>query len=139
MNLHFAGPWPEELKDASMLFKELIPVVLVLAMVAPRVTQTVFGIAVDNTGAAFAMNKMSCSDQLSCRLIEEVSSALDRMGHTALAAHVRRHRNQHADDVSHALFQAQWRKIVRHQQSGNSENTSSWFFPLVAQCLTSGQ
>lgn len=140
-NLHFAGPWPEELADASMLFKELVPVVLVLSMVAPQLAQTVFGVAVDNTGAAFAMNKMCCSDRISCRLLQQVSSALDKMGHTAFAAHVRRHRNQHADDLSHALFHAQWAKIVKQQQPRRKSRAdkSSWFFPFVSQCLTSGR
>ena len=138
-NLHVAGPWPEELADNSMLFKELLPVAVTLSLVAPQLTETVFGVAVDNTGAAFATNKMSCSDRLSCRLLQEISAALERMGHTALATHIRRHRNQHADDLSHALFQVQWDKIMKQQRPCKSRvDTSSWFFPFVAQCTISG-
>ena len=140
MNLHVAGPWPVELADNSMLFKELLPVAVTLSLVAPQLTETVFGVAVDNTGAAFATNKMSCSDRLSCRLLQEISAALERMGHTALATHVRRHRNQHADDLSHALFQVQWDKIMKQQKPRKSRvDASSWFFPFVAQCTISGR
>ena len=136
-NLHFAGPWPAELADASMLFKELLPVTLILAMVSPALAETVFGVAIDNTGAAFSVNRMSCRDKLSSRLLQQLASDLDVRGHTALATHIRRHRNQHADDLSHALFPGMWTKIERHQRS-RSVKSKNWAFPFVVQCLSTG-
>ena len=122
-----------------MLFKELVPVALILAMVSPSLSDVVFGVAVDNTGAAFAVNKMSCRDKLSSRLLQQLSSDLDRPGHTALAAHIRRHRNQHADDLSHALLPGMWGNIERQQRSRSARlATKCWFFPFVIQCLISG-
>lgn len=138
-NLHVAGPWPEELADASMLFKELLPVVLVLSLLAPVLAESVFGVAVDNTGAAFAVNRLSCKDRLSSRLLQQLSSVLSAAGHTALASHIRRHRNQHADDLSHALFKGQWQRIVHAQLPQPSrKQQGSWFFPFVMQCLETG-
>ena len=140
MNMHIAGPWPEELRDASMLFKELVPVTIATSLLAKKLPETVFGMAVDNTGAAFTVNKLSCRDRPSSRLMQQLSSDLDAGGHTALATHVRRHRNEHADELSHALFPAQWRRIVKHQQSRKTRgHEQDWSFPFVCQCLRTGE
>ena len=123
-----------------MLFKELVPVALILAMLSPSLSDITFGVAVDNTGAAFAVNKMSCRDKLSSRLLQQLSSDLDTRGHSALAAHIRRHRNQHADDLSHALLPGMWAKIAKHQRSRPARlRDVCWFFPFVVQCLDSGE
>ena len=51
-----------------MLFKELVPIVISLALLADKLPETVFGAAVDNTGAAFAVNRLACRDKISLRL-----------------------------------------------------------------------
>ena len=66
---HFVGPWPKELQDEHMLFKEIVPVTLVIALLSQRLDETVFGVAVDNTGVAFATNKLSCRDRITLRMI----------------------------------------------------------------------
>lgn len=139
-NLHFAGPWPVELQDAHMLFKEMFPVVLVIALLSYVLDETVFGVAVDNTGVAFSVNRLSCRDGLTSRLLQQLTSDMDGNGHTALSAHARRHRNQHADDMSHALPTAWWHRIVKQQQSRSSRfGDNYWFFPFVAQCVITGE
>ena len=139
-HLHFVGPWPEELSDASMLFKEMVPVMIILAILSPAVAETVFGIAVDNTGVAFAVNKLCCRDSLTLRLIQQLSSDLDAYGHTALGAHVRRERNKHADVLSHALFPAMWKKIMTQQSKYSSVRMEGyWSFPFVAHCMKTGE
>ena len=134
-NLHFVGPWPDELSDASMLFKEMVPVMIILAILSPVIAEVVFGIAVDNTGVAFAVNKLCCRDSMTLRLIQQLSSDLDAYGHTALGAHVRRERNKHADILSHALFPAMWKKIVKSQQHSLRLKDGYWLFPFVAHCM----
>ena len=129
-----------ELADAHMLFKELLPVVLVLSLLAPVLSETVFGVAVDNTGAAFAINRLSCRDGLARRLLQQLASDLDAAGHTALAAHVRRHRNVHADEMSHALESGQWKSIgAAHGSRQWAKADKYWFFPFVVQCLATGE
>lgn len=140
-HMHFVGPWPEELKDTSMLFKEMVPVMIIIAILVSTVTETVFGIAVDNTGVAFAVNKLCCRDTMTLRLIQELASDLDAYGHTALGAHVRRERNTHADELSHALYPSMWQKITDHQkhQTEAKQKAGYWFFPFVAHCMKTGK
>ena len=141
-HMHFVGPWPNELTDASMLFKEMIPVMIIIAILAPAVSEIVFGIAVDNTGVAFAINKLCCRDSKTLRLIQQFSSDLDAYGHTALGSHVRRERNTHADELSHALFPGMWRSIMEHQKEMRKSirfEKGYWLFPFVAHCMKTGR
>ena len=76
---------------------------------------------------------------MSRRLLQQLASDLDAAGHTALATHVRRHHNVHADDMSHALAREQWKAIAAAQGSRQwSKADKYWFFPFVVQCLSSG-
>ena len=136
---HFIGPWPVGLQDQHMLFKEMVPVTIVLALAAPALQETVFGVAVDNTGVAFALNKLECRDQDTLRLLQQITSDLGKYGHTGLGAHVRRHRNTHTDAMSHTLPKVWWKKIVREQSRRSKKfKKGYWFFPFVVQCLESG-
>ena len=140
LGLHFAGPWPEELRGASMLFKEMVPVTIVLALLCAKVPETVFGIAVDNTGVAFAVNKLNCRDKLTARLLQQVTSDLDSGGHTALGAHVRRARNVHTDILSHALSKCTWATLAgRQAHSRTRVKQGYWYFQLVAQNVVTGE
>ena len=138
---HFVGPWPEELADQHMLFKEMVPVTLVLALVASKISETVFGVAVDNTGVAFAVNKMACRDKDTLCLLQQLSTDVSRYGHTVLGAHIRRHRNEHTDAMSHSLPKAWWRKIIKEQARRSKKRFEQgyWFFPFVVQSLASGE
>ena len=51
----------------------------------------------DNTGVAFAVNNLSCRDRITLRMLQQITSDLDKGGHTVLGAHIRRHRNEHTD------------------------------------------
>ena len=137
---HFVGPWPEELLEEHMLFKEMLPIVLAIAVLSRKLPETVFGIAVDNTGVAFAVNKLSCRDRITLRLLQQLASDLDGGGHTVLGAHVRRHRNEHTDEMSHALPKFEWSRIVQHQMHGKRVTGGAyWLFPFVAQQLSTGE
>ena len=77
-SFHIVGPWPAELLETHMLFKELVPVAIALSLFSGAVPESVFGVAVDNTGAAFAVNKLTCRDSISRRLLQQIASDLDR-------------------------------------------------------------
>ena len=137
---HFVGPWPSYLADEHMLFKEMVPVVITIALFAAKLPETVFGVAVDNTGVAFAVNKLSCRDRLTLRMLQQLTSDLERGGHTALGAHIRRHRNKHTDAMSHPLSKTLWKQILSAQrQSKRLSDGSYWMFPFVAQHLSTGE
>ena len=122
-----------------MLFKEMVPVAITVALAAPALPETVFGVAVDNTGVAFALNKLACRDQDTLRLLQQITSDLSKYGHTGLGAHIRRHRNTHTDAMSHTLPKAWWEKIVREQSRRSKKfKKGYWFFPFVVQCLGTG-
>ena len=138
--LHFAGPWPEQLQDEHMLFKEMVPVTITIALLSAVLPETVFGVAVDNTGVAFAVNKLSCRDRITLRLLQQLTTDLEAGGHTVLGAHIRRHRNEHTDEMSHALRKYLWDKITQRQQFGKRVREGAyWQFPFVAQDLSTGE
>ena len=137
---HFVGPWPTYLADEHMLFKEMVPVMFTISLFAAKLPETVFGVAVDNTGVAFAVNKLSCRDRLTLRMLQQLTADLDKGGHTVLGAHIRRHRNKHTDAMSHPLTRRLWSKIIAAQQhSRRIEDGSYWLFPFVAQQLSTGE
>ena len=137
---HFVGPWPKELQDEHMLFKEIVPVTIVIALLSKKLSETVFGVAVDNTGVAFAVNKLSCRDRITLRMLQQITSDLDEGGHTVLGAHIRRHRNTHTDAMSHALPKYLWNRIVKAFQHGRRvQEGGYWIFPFVAQQLSTGE
>ena len=137
---HFVGPWPKKLQQEHMLFKEIVPVTIMIALLSRILSETVFGIAVDNTGVAFAVNKLSCRDRITLRMLQQITSDLDVGGHTALGAHIRRHRNKHTDAMSHALPKFMWSKIVSGFQHGRRVKMGGyWIFPFVAQELSTGE
>ena len=137
---HFVGPWPSYLADEHMLFKEMVPVVFTISLFASKLPETVFGVAIDNTGVAFAVNKLSCRDKSTLRMLQQLTSDLERGGHTALGAHIRRHRNKHTDAMSHPLSKFLWKKITSEQrQSKRFSDGSYWIFPFVAQQLSTGE
>ena len=137
---HFVGPWPSELQEEHMLFKEIVPVTIMIALLSGVLSETVFGVAVDNTGVAFAVNKLSCRDRITLRMLQQITSDLDKGGHTVLGAHIRRHRNTHTDAMSHALLKFMWNKITESFKHGRRvQNGGYWIFPFVAQKLSTGE
>ena len=122
------------------MFKELVPVVIALSLLSSVLPESVFGAAVDNTGAAFTLNKLTCRDSIARRLMQQLASTLDAAGHTVLAAHIRRVWNQHADKLSHTLPPSLWLLIEQQQNSRSAARDANyWRFPFVVQCLRTGK
>ena len=112
-NVHLVGPWPEELRDASMLFKELVPVVIILLLLAPWCDDVVFASVTDNAGVAFVLNALSCNCPRSIELLRPLvdSLACHRLG--LVGGHAHREHNHHSDVMSHAIPDALWDDLVQ--------------------------
>ena len=83
---------------------------------------------------------LTCRDAIARRLMQQLASTLDAAGHTVLAAHVRRDRNQYADKLSHTLPPSLWMLIERQQSTHSAARGADyWRFPFVVQCLHSGR
>ena len=127
MGLHVVGDWPDEWKQSagagvpSMLFKELVPVVIMLLLLAPFNSNKVFAAATDNAGVAFVLNAMSCRCPWSLALLRPLADSLAKHHVGLIAGHAHRRFNEHADDLSHALSADMWRGIraqARHSKVG---------------------
>ena len=114
--LHIYGTWPQQIRgnDAeSMLFKETFPPVLTALLLAPLLRGKLLCCALDNAGAAYILNALSCFSQ-SCRaLLTPLTDSLVRFGFGLLADHARRHRNTHADALPRAISPATWDHLTR--------------------------
>ena len=117
--LHIYGTWPQQIRgnDAeSMLFKETFPPVLTALLLAPLLRGKLLCCALDNAGAAYILNALSCFSQ-SCRaLLTPLTDSLVRFGFGLLADHARRHRNTHADSLPRAISPATWDQLTQQVQ-----------------------
>ena len=118
MGMHIVGSWPKEWRQSagasapSMLFKELVPIVIAILLLAPFCTGKVIAAATDNAGVAFVLNSMSCRCPLSLALLRPLADACATYHLGLVAGHAYRHHNTHADKLSHALPQVLWDKIA---------------------------
>ena len=115
--MHIVGAWPEEWKQSAgegapgMLFKELVPIVVSVLLIAPFCKGKVIAAATDNAGVAFVLNAMSCRCPWSLALLRPLADTLAKYRLGLVAGHAHRNHNTHADDLSHALPQAVWRRL----------------------------
>ena len=120
LGLHIYGTWPQQIRgnDAeSMLFKETFPPVLTALLLAPLLRGKLLCCALDNAGAAYILNALSCFSQ-SCRaLLTPLTDSLVRFGFGLLADHARRHRNTHADSLPRAISPATWEQLTQQVRS----------------------
>ena len=154
MGLHIVGCWPEEWKQSvgssapSMLFKELVPIVIAVLLVARFCTGKVLAAATDNAGVAFVLNSLSCSCPWSLALLRPLTDALATYRLGLVAGHAHRQHNTHTDELSHALPQSLWRSLsaqvpapkekhmlfnfVVHDMQYNQAFAASMSFPRVS-------
>ena len=120
MQFHVVGVWPEAWKQSSgpgapgMLFKELVPVVVITMLLAPWCSKdTVFAAALDNAGADFVINSLTSNCAWSNTLLRAFVDTLsfNRIG--VVADHVYREYNTHADTMSHPIPDVHWCSLVQ--------------------------
>ena len=118
MGMHIVGCWPEAWKQSGgtrkvgMLFKEVVPPALTTVLVAPMLKHQVLCSALDNAGAAFTINRLSCKCDLTMELLKPLGDALSHGQIALLAGHARREYNAHTDMLSHALPDDVWSQVV---------------------------
>ena len=95
-----------------MLFKELLPLAVLLLLVASSLRDAVVASTTDNAGMALSINKMCCGCSESLKLLRPMADSLARFRVGLIADHVYRRFNQHCDDLSHALPFAIWQRYV---------------------------
>ena len=123
MGLHIVGTWPWEwrqsvgLRNVHMLFKELVPPSLTTMLLAPMLDKQVLCAALDNAGAAFTLNRLSCSGcDMTQELLKPLADALSRGNVALLAGHAHRQHNAHTDMLSHALPRDVWSQALSSVQ-----------------------
>ena len=121
---------------SSMLFKELVPIVVSILLLAPLCKGKVFAVALDNAGVAFVLNSMSCRCPLSLALLRPLADVLAKHHIGLVVGHTHRHHNTHADKLSHALPQAMWDSICAEAPS---TNLTRLHFPFVVHDIQANE
>ena len=96
----------------SMLYKEILPPALTAILLAPALPGRVLACALDNAGAAFALNSMTCGCQRTLHVMQPLADSLTRHGVGLVADHTHRERNAHADEMSHLFPVDVWSRLV---------------------------
>ena len=141
MGIHVVGAWPQEWKQSSgksapnMLFKELVPPVIMTLLLAPLCKGKVLAAATDNAGVAFVLNAMSCRCTQSLALLRPLADSLAKHRLGLIAGHAHRGHNTHADDLSHALPAHMWRDLIAQTPPDNNAGRLQFHF-VVHDMLT---
>lgn len=136
MGYHIVGPWPKGWKQSDgtdaphMLFKELLPPVMAALILGPSAKGNVWCVAVDNSGAAFVLNKLSCGCPRTIELLRVLTASLTRNHSGLLAGHAHRHRNVHCDILSHPLTPGLWSQIIAAASAAKSHRDEIHFAVL---------
>ena len=82
-------------------------------LLAPMLDRQVLCSALDNAGAAFTINRLTCNGcDLSLELLKPLADCLSHGQFSLLAGHAHREFNVHTDILSHALPDAWWAQVV---------------------------
>lgn len=118
MGFHIVGPWPDGWRQTfgpdapHMLFKELLAPVMGTLVLGPSARNNVWCVALDNSGAAYVLNKLSCRCPRTLELLRVLTANLARNDSGLLAGHAHRERNVHCDILSHPLSSTLWSQII---------------------------
>ena len=107
-----------------MLYFELLPPVVAAIVLASAKPGTVWCSALDNAGAAFVLNKLSCSCPLALELLRRLADCLAANRAGLIAGHAHRHKNEHCDALSHLMTPSIWSQVLRsatHSRKGRDE------------------
>lgn len=82
-------------------------------LLAPLLHHQVLCAALNNAGAAFAINRLSSTNcELSMELLKPLADTLSHGQIALLAGHAHREHNSHTDMLSHALPDHMWVQVV---------------------------
>ena len=121
-----------------MLFKEVLPLAVMVILLASSLQGKVIASVTDNAGMALSLNKMCCRCAETLKLLRPVADSLTRNRVGLVADHIYRAFNQHCDDLSHALPYELWCRFV--QATATRANRSDIPFALLdlasVECFT---
>ena len=69
--------------------------------------------ALDNAGAAFVLNKLSCGCPYTLELLRRLADCLAANRAGFLAGHAHRDKNTHTDTLSHIMTSALWSQVLQ--------------------------
>ena len=95
-----------------MLYLELLPPVVATIVLDRLIDKIVWCSALDNAGAAFVLNKLSCSCPFSLELLRRMADSMAANRAGFLAGHAHREKNSHSDDLSHLMSSALWSQVL---------------------------
>ena len=119
MGFHIVGRWPARWRQSagvsarSMLYLELLPPVVAAIVLARLIRDKVWCAALDNAGAAFVLNKLSCGCPFALELLRRLADSLAANRAGFIAGHAHRAKNSHTDDLSHVMTSALWAQVLR--------------------------
>ena len=95
-----------------MLFKEIAAPIITTMIFGHCLRGNVLCSALDNSGAAFVTNKMSCGCPMTLAMLRPFADVCAANHLSVLAGHAHRHRNCHSDDLSHSLNDKLWSQVI---------------------------
>ena len=95
-----------------------------------------FACATDNAGGAFVLNSLSCACPETLKLLRPLSDGLTRAGVGLVADHAHRERNEHTDELSHALPIRLWSSCVAQADGVHAKCT---LVPFAVMDMASGE
>ena len=95
-----------------MLYLELLPPIVAVIVLARLFKKNVWCAALDNAGAAFVLNKLSCGCPFALELLRRLADSLAANRAGLLAGHAHRAKNSHSDDLSHVMTSSLWSQVL---------------------------
>ena len=133
MGFHIVGRWPPRWRQSadksarSMLYLELLPPVVGEIVLGRLFPKQVWCAALDNSGAAFVLNKLSCGCPFSLELLSRLSDSLAVNRAGFLAGHAHREKNQHTDDLTHLMTPELWSQVLSSVQHSKAQKDEVHF------------
>ena len=133
MGFHIVGRWPPRWRQSagtsarSMLYLELLPPVVGAIVLGRLFQRQVWCAALDNAGAAFVLNKLSCRCPFSLELLRRLADSLAANRAGFLAGHAHREKNQHTDDLTHLMTPALWSQVLHGAQHSKPQKDEVHF------------
>ena len=133
MGYHIVGPWPDEWKQSTgtdsphMLFKEIAAPIITTLLFGHCLREKVLCTALDNSGAAFVINSLSCGCPRTLELLRPFADSQAANHLCVIAGHAHRHLNTHSDDLSHSLNASLWSQVISDARVRHMDRTELHF------------
>ena len=126
---HLAGTWSKQLAPLikhNMLFKEALPMVIMVILLSPHLPACLFGDSTDNSGLVFRANAGSAKCPFTRRILRAMRTSLDKHGSWCITDWNDRDQDDavHADKISKVFSIHDWASFT-------NASTDSWKMQCV--------